>query len=447
VNQTWTKYLPSFLQQKLEGRHALQKAVGNTGWLFADQVVRMGVGLFVSVWVARYLGPDQYGALSYVLAFVSLFSPLVTLGLDSIVVRDIVKEPNNKEEILGSAFALKLAGGSATLLLSGGLIFFLRPKDSLTHLLVWIIASGTVFQAFDAIDFWFQSQMQAKFTIYARNAACLFVALIKVILILSAAPLVAFAWAALAEIILGAIGLIVVYRIRGFALASWKANYQRAKGLLKDSWPLILSGFAIYVQARIDQVMLGEMIGNAEVGQYSVAMRLIEVFGFIPMIISISIAPTITEAKLIGEQFFYNRLLNLYRIMFILFLLTSLPIFFFSEHLVVVVFGAAYKEAGVLLSLFAVRLFFTNFGVAKNLFITNENLFRYSMITAGVGAIVNLILNYLLIPIYASVGAIWAMIISFFITIFLLDIFFYRVRKNFIIMIEAVLTPWRVKLE
>jgi O-antigen/teichoic acid export membrane protein len=446
MNQTWTKYLPSFLQQKLEGRHVLQRAVGNTGWLFADQIIRMVVALLVGVWVARYLGPAQYGALSYVLAFVSLFSPLVTLGLDSIVVRNIVRDPDNKEKILGSAFALKLAGGVATFLLSGSLIFFLHPKDSLTHWLVWIIAAGTIFQAFDTIDFWFQSQMQAKYTVYARNASCIVVALIKVGLILSAAPLIAFAWAGLAEIILGAVGLVIAYKIRGFSLATWKASYQQVKGLLKDSWPLILSGIAIYVQARIDQVMLGDWIGNAEVGQYSVAMRLIEVFGFIPMVIHMSAGPVVTEAKVIGEEFYYNRLLNLYRIMFILFVVTALPIFAFSDKIIIFVFGSQYREAGVLLSLFAVRLFFTNMGIAKNLFITNENLFRYAMITAIIGSLFNLVLNYLLIPKYAAIGAIWAMIISFSVTIFFVDVFFTSLRKNLIIMIKAVLTPWKVRL-
>ena len=446
MNQTWTKYLPTFIQQKLEGRHVLQRALGNTGWLFADQIVRMGVGLFVGVWVARYLGPEKYGIINYALAFVALFSSLITLGLDSIVVRDIIKDPSNKEEILGSTFALKLIGGIATLLLSAVLIFLLRPVDTLTHRLVVIIAAGSIFQSFDTIDFWFQSQMQAKFIVFAKNAAFLLVALLKVALILLNASLIAFASAGLAEIALGAIGLVIVYNIRGSHLSQWKASYKCAVGLLKDSWPLILSGIAIFIQAKIDQVMLGDMIGNSEVGQYSVAMRLIEVFGFIPVVIHNSIAPAITEAKLIGEQFYYNRLLNLYRIMFILFLITAIPIFAFSEQIVVIVFGTEYRKAGILLSLFAVRLLFTNMGVAKNLFITNENLFRYSMVTAIIGSIVNLFLNYLLIPKFASVGAIWAMIISFAITIFFIDFFFADLRNNLRLMIEAMLTPWKVKL-
>ncbi len=447
MNQSWIKFLPDVIRIKIEGRHALQKAIGNTSWLFIDQVIRLGVGLLVGVWVARYLGPQQFGALSYALAFVSLFSSVVSLGLDSIVVRNIIKDPEHKEEILGSTFALKLIGGGATLLLSVGLIFLLRPADTLTRWLVAIIAAGMIFQAFDTIDFWFQSQMQAKFAVFAKNAAFLLMASVKIVLILLKASLIAFAWVGFAEVVLSAIGLIIAYKTRGLYLTKWTANYDRSLGLLKDSWPLILSGIAIFVQAKIDQVMLGDMIGDSEVGQYSVAMRLIEAFGFIPIIIHNSIAPAITEAKLIGERFYYNRLLNLYRIMFILFLVTAIPIFAFSEQIVIFVFGIQYQKAGSLLSLFAIRLFFANFGIAKNLFITNENLFRYSMIMAVIGALVNLTLNYILIPKYASVGAIWAMIISFAVTVFFVDLFFSSLRKNLRIMVEAMLTPWKVRLE
>ena len=167
---------------------------------------------------------------------------------------------------------------------------------------------------------------------------------------------------------------------------------------------------------------------------------------FIPMSIYISVAPVVTEAKLRGEKEFYERLLNLYRLMFILFILTAVPIFLFANQIVVVFFGAKYSPAGTLLALFSIRLFFTNFGVAKSLFIANENLFRYSLVTAVIGTLVNVILNYALIPRYASIGAIWATIASFAVTIFVVDIFYSKTRKNLRTMLVAIATPWRLKI-
>lgn len=425
----------------------LRKIISNTSWLFVDRILRMGVGLFVGIWVARYLGPEQFGLYNYAVAFVSLFSAFTTLGLDGIVVRDIVRDPACKDETLGSAFVLKLIGGTATLLLTLGTISLLRPDDGLTRWLVGITAAGLIFQAFDTIDLWFQSQVQSKYTVYAKNAVFMLITLVKIALINIQAPLIAFAWAGLVEIALGSLGLVMAYRVNRCYFRAWRVSFLRAKNLLSDSWPLILSSLAIYIQARIDQVMLGEMIGNSEVGQFSAAMKLIEVFGFVPMVIQSSIAPTITKAKTQSEALYYERLLNLYRLMFILFIVTAIPLICLSRQIVVALLGDEYKAAGVLLSLFAIRLFFANFGVAKGLFIANENLFRYSLVTAIVGSIVNIVLNYLLIPRYASVGSLWAMIISLFITIFFIDFFYFKVRENLRIMLKAIITPWQLNFK
>jgi len=446
VNESWTRYLPAFVRLRLEGRQTLQKVISNSGWLFADNILRLSVGLFINAWVARYLGPESFGRINYATAFVALFASFATLGLDSIVVRDIIRDPSCKLETLGSAFYLKLAGGVATLLMTFGSICLIRPAENITQWLVGIIAAGAIFQAFDTIGFWFQSQFHSKFTVYAKNSAFLFVAIFKVILIKIEAPLVAFAWAGLAEVAIGAIGLVITYRLVGNHISTWRANLTRSRKLLSDSWPLILSGVAIYIKARVDKVMLGEMVGDSEVGQYSVAMNLIEVFAFIPMVVQSSIAPAVTQAKIAGENQYYDCLLNLYRLMCLLFIVTAIPIFLFSTRMVVLVYGAEYHAAGVLLSLFAIRLFFANMGVAKSLFITNENLFRYSLLTAVSGSVINVALNYLLIPKYASVGAIWAMIVSFFITTFFIDIFYTDVRKNLKVMVEGILTPWKLRL-
>jgi len=446
MNHTWIKFLPHFVRTRLDGRHILQKVIANTGWLFLDQMLRMAVGLFVTVWVARYLGPEGFGILNYAIAFVALFSAFATMGLNSIVVRSIVNEPASTNETLGAAFVLKLFGGLCSLILAYTIISFMRPADTTTNWMVVIISAGMVFQAFDTIDLWFQSQLRSKYTVYAKNLAFLLASLGKIGLIIIKAPIIAFAWIGLFEVIGGSFGLIIAYRVNGHTLWQWRTNLNQAKKLLNDSWPLILSGLAIYIQAKIDHVMLGEMIGLDEVGQYSVAMRLIEVFGFMPIIICSSVGPSVTEAKALDEGMYYERLLNIYRLMFILFLVISVPVFIFSTPIVVTLFGADYRPAGELLAIFSIRLFFANFGVARSLFITNEGLFRYALITAVIGAAVNIALNYILIPVYASVGAVLSTILSFAATTFLVDVFYWRAKRNFWTMCRATVTPWQLKL-
>jgi PST family polysaccharide transporter len=154
----------------------LRQVLGNLAWLLTDQILQMALGLLVGVWVARYLGPEQFGILNYAIAFVSLFSSVATMGLGTLVVRDIARNPDCKEETLGTAFAIQFVGGIITLLLTVTVISVLNPNDSLTRWLVGIIAAGTIFQSFETINFWFQSQVQSKYTIVAKNSVSLLVA-------------------------------------------------------------------------------------------------------------------------------------------------------------------------------------------------------------------------------------------------------------------------------
>lgn len=214
---------------------------------------------------------------------------------------------------------------------------------------------------------------------------------------------------------------------------------------------MLIYGMALYVQARVDQVMikdlltrtLGEEAAYAEVGQYSVALRMIEALGFLPVIVQSTLSPTITKAKAVSHALYTDRLLNQYRLMFGLFLITAVPLYLLAEPIVVLVFGHEFAPAGALLALFAIRLFFTNMGTGKRSFITNEGLFRYSLFTAVVGVGLNIGINWLLIPEHHSIGAIWATIISFLVSIFALDLFFRRTRENLRLMMLGIVTFWK----
>ena len=200
------------------------------------------------------------------------------------------------------------------------------------------------------------------------------------------------------------------------------------------------------IQARIDQVMIKEMINTTEVGYYSAAIKLIEVFGFIPVMLKISLYPAILNSKIVSNEIYQDRLLNFYRLNFILFLAVAIPIFLFSEQIVLLLFGIQYQSVGILLSIMVIRLFFTNMGVARSAYILNENLMKFSLITMILGTITNIALNYLWIPWYGSKGAIIATIISFFVTIFLLDIFYSKTRNNVILQFNGIFTFYKLKV-
>ena len=421
-----------------------KKYFANTGWLFAGRIIQMAVGLFVGVYVARYLGPNQFGLLSYAMAFVGLFSTIASLGLDSIVVRELIKAPQKKNELLGTAFFLKIAGA---VLMFGAIIIGTQfsGNDNFTNLLIIIIASCYIFQAFSVIDLNFQATVKSRYVVQAQIVQLIISSIITLFLVWIKAPLLWFAVVGIISAIVLASGLVWNYLQSGEQIFVWKFKLATAKALLKDSWPLILAGVSLMIQARIDQVMLKQMVGDSEVGYYSVALRFIEAVAFVPLVLRSSLSPAIIKAKKISQNLYQNRLLNFYRLNFLLFLVVAIPIYFFAEKIVVLLFGIAYQPAGILLSLMAIRLFFANMGVARGQFILVENLFKYSLITMVLGTIANVSLNYFLIPDYKSTGAIIATIISFFITVFAVDIFYSKTRKNTLTMFKAIGTFYKVR--
>jgi len=429
----------SRISNRIEEHGQLRSIITNAGWLFIDKILRMGVGLVIGIWLARYLGVPDFGHLNYAIAFASLFSAIATLGLNGIVVRDLVRHPEQQKEILGSAFSLKLAAGCVTLILTLSAIWLLRPDDTLTHWLVGIIAAGMVFQAFDFIDLWFQSQVKSKFTVYAKSFAFLALSLVKVVLILNGASLIAFAWTGLAEVVIGTIGLTFAFLSTGNSFTGLKPRRQVALKLLGESWPLMLSGLAIMFYMRIDQVMLGEISGEQEVGLYSAALRLSEAWYIIPAVIISSIMPSLTRAHANPGEEYYRKLQKLFSLLARIAYLVALPMTLIATPLVTLLFGEQYSAAGPILSVHIWAALFVFLGVGMSPWILNEGLTRFSLFQAMAGAIVNVLLNLYLIPLYGGLGAAFSTLLSQMVATYFALALFKRTRKIFLIETRAIL--------
>lgn len=439
VNSFLVKILPISIRRRLGSRPNLQRAISNTGWLFADRILRLGVGLLVSVWVARYLEPQLFGVYSYALAYVGLFGFMSSLGLDSIVVRDIVRSPQDAGEILGTTFVLKLAGAVLLVALVIATIPVVRPNDPTSAALVGIIAAGTLFQAFDAVDLWFQSQVQSKYTVYARNAAFIVLSLVKIGLIQMRAPLIAFGWAGLAEVALGAMGLVTAYQATGHTMKHWKASLSRARLLLRASWPLILTSISIWIYMRIDQIMLGSMVDDRALGVYSVAVRLSEVWYFVPMTIVSSALPAIVRSKKIDERLYYDRLQRLFNLMAVLSYMIILPSTLLANTLINFLYGPSYSEASGMFIILIWAVLFVALGVARETWTVTEGFMRFSFATTVVGAITNVIFNIVFIPRWGAIAAAWATLAAQVVAVSLSTLIYAPTRRIFAMQAKALL--------
>ena len=412
----------------------------NTSWLLGEKILRMAVGLFVGIWVARYLGPEQYGLLSYAQSFVGLFTAIATLGLDGIVVRELVKDESRRDELIGTAFWLKLIGAFGVLLILAIVVNF-TSNDHYTNVLIFIIASATIFQSFNVIDMYFQSKVLSKYVVYANIISLFISSVVKISLILNKAPLIAFAWVVLFDSFVLACGYIYFYIKNNLTFNIQNLTFKRetAVNLLHDSWPLILSGIVVSIYMKIDQVMIKEMMDAEAVGRYAAAVRLSEAWYFIPMVISSSLFPAIINAKKQSEERYYARLQKLYDLMIWMAIAIALPMTFLSDWVIRFLYGEQYSQSGSVLMIHIWAGVFVGLGVVSSKWFVTENLQLLSMWRAFFGMLVNILLNIFLIPSYGIAGAAFATLASQIVAAYLFDVFSYKTRPMFYMKTKSLL--------
>ncbi len=400
----WLRSAPAFLRRRLEGRTNLLAVIHNTGWLFADKTMRMVMGVLVGAWVARYLGPSLYGELAYVLAFVAFFSVICQLGLDAVAIRDIARDEHAAPAILGTALRLRLITGFGAYGAAIGGMALLRPGDARAVVLTAIVAGTVVFQAVDTCDLWFQSQMQSRRTIAAKGVSYLVANGLKVLLILAQASLFAFAVVGLLEVALAAVALGVAYR-RFPAPSRWRWEPQWASQMMRESWPYLLAGLAISIYMRIDQVMLRGMVSEHELGIYSAALPVSTAWSFIPMAISVSVGPTIARRKQSDPVAYERAIAQLFSLMWWVMLPLSVAVALAAGPIVAFLYGDAYSASAGVIAIHVFANVPIALGIAQTTWIVNEKQNMISLYRTALGAVSNVILNLLLIPLHGALGA------------------------------------------
>ncbi|WP_258032102.1 flippase [Campylobacter concisus] len=427
----------------LKNHQGFMKYFKNTSWLFFEKILRMLVGLFVGIWVTRYLGPERFGLFSYAQSFVGLFAAIATLGLDGIVVREIVKDESKATELIGTAFYLKLMGAVVTLLVLVIATQF-TSNNRYTNLLVFIIASATIFQSFNVVDMYFQSKVLSKYAVFSNIISLFISSIVKITLILINAPLVAFAWAILFDSVVLAMGFIYFFlKYSTCEIKKIKFNKTIAISLLKDSWPLILSGVVISIYMKIDQVMIQEILGNEAVGQYAAATRLSEIWYFIPTILVSSLFPAVVNARKQSEELYYSRLQKLFDLVVWIAIAIALPMTFLSDIIVNMLYGEQYNQAASVLTIHIWASIFVFLGVASGQWFIAENLQLLAFWRTFCGMVTNIFLNLLLITKFGIKGVAIATLVSYMIAGFMFDFASYKLRRIFFMKLNTI-NPRRI---
>jgi O-antigen/teichoic acid export membrane protein len=409
------RLLPRLAYHRLIGdwnKDGFKKYFFNTGWMFLARVVAFVVSFFVIAVVARYLGPENLGKLSYAQSLVAIFSMFASLGLDQILYRELIANPKREKELLGTAALAKLLCGGATLIVTI-LTSLLIGGEPLLTWLVAIIALSFIFQPLGVVGHVFSARVRSKYPSYANIIGAFAIAFLKIVVVFFEEGLLYFAVIIAFEILLNSILLYWLYaKVFGGSLINWRVSFSTFKALLSDSWPLMFAGVTGYIYTRIDQVMLKHLIDATAVGLYEVAVRLTEPLSFIPGIIIGSLFPAIINARGADATEYRRRLRSLTTLCLGLSAGLAAIVFIFSAHIVELMFGSDFRESAAILRIY---VWSTVGSVAMalmyNYFIAEHRTYLHLIYTAG-GAVINVLLNMLLIPPLGASGAAYATLLT-----------------------------------
>ena len=284
------------LRQWLPWRFVLHPEAHNFVWLIADRGVRIVMALFVGTWSARYLGVLNFGLLNYSSAIVTIFAVVAPLGMDGLVVREIIRDRPTSGRWLGTAIGFRAGAAFICAALSMAAITLLRPGEKLTFAIVLTMAIGLIGQSLESGELLFQARIQMRSLVVPRLGLLLTINAIKVSLILAGLSVFWFAaLGALEHILSGLLTLALVRRALDHG-TRLQCEWQRGLRLFQESWPLLMAGFAVILYIKIGQIILGNVVGDTALGIYSAAIRVPEMTTFLPIILASSMLPGLVKS-------------------------------------------------------------------------------------------------------------------------------------------------------
>ena len=413
------------------------KIVKNTGWLVGGKIAQMALSLVVGALSARYLGPSNYGLINYGSALAAFFMSLCTLGINSVIVKELIDNPDEQGTALGSALLLRILSSFCSAVLVVAVSFVLDYGKWETIAVVALCSISLVFHAFDTLNYWFLSQYKSKITAIATFIAYVATATYKIILLVLGKSVFWFAFATSVDYIVLGIVLIIAYKKYGGT--KFRFSLQKGKAILGKSYHYILSGLMVSIYGQTDKLMLKHMLSNAEVGYYSTATAICTMWTFVLTAIIDSMYPAIVQSFKESKKEFEQRNRQLYAIVFYVVIVVSVGFLVLGDLVIKILYGAEYAPAAMPLKVITWYTAFSFLGVARNAWMVCNNKQKYLKYMYVPAIIINVAMNYLMIPLWGATGAAAASLITQICTSILLPLCIKDLRPNAKLMLEAII--------
>lgn len=407
----------------------------NAGWIIGCKIVQSLINLVIGLITARYLGPSNYGVISYVASVVAFALPLMQLGLKQTLVKEFIQAPDREGQILGTALTINIVSSIVCMIGSVSFVAFVDAGEKETILVCGLYSLTLLFQATEMTQYWFQSKLLSKYPSIATLCAYIAVALYKVYLLVTQKGVIWFAFSNVLDYFLISIILMLFYRKIGNQKLS--VNWAMGREMLSRSKYYIIPSLMVMIFQHTDRIMIKLMIDQTETGVYSAAITCIGISGFVFAAVIDSARPAILEAKKKDQAIYEKKVTQLYSVITFMSLAQGVVMTVLAKPIVLFLYGKQYSGAASILAVAVWYVTFAYYGSVRNIWILAEEKQKHLTGINVAGALANVALNFLLIPVWGAIGAALASLFTQFFTNVIIGFIFKPIRRNNYLMIKS----------
>lgn len=413
-----------------------KQVFNNAKWIVACKIVQSLLQLFVGMLCARYLGPSNYGLINYASSIVAFVTPLMKLGLDSTLVYELVQNPDKEGEIMGTSLLMNIVSSVVCIIGIVTFVSVVNAGDKVVIIVCVLYSLSLFFSALEMIQYWFQYKLLSKYASVVMLISYIFVSSYKIFLLISSKSVYWFALTNSIDFGIIGISLILLYIKKSSSRLTF--SRKRAAELFEKSKYYIFASLMIVVYHNTDHIMLTMMAGQKENGIYSAAITCAIVVQFVYTAIIDSYRPLILTSKKRNEHEYEKNMSGLYCVITYLTVMQSIAFTVLAGIIVNILYGAEYADAIPVLRIAVWYIVFSVMGTVRNVWILAEEKQKYLTVINFSGAVINIVLNFYLIPVYGACGAAAASLATQFLINFLLGFIIKPLRKNNILLLRGI---------
>lgn len=412
------------------------KNIANAGWIIGCKIIQALIGVIISMLTARYLGPSYFGVINYAAAVVAFVAPIAKLGLSHIVIQELVYSPNSEGKILGSSLVMSLISSLFCIIGVISFSFITNPHETETVIVCALYSTLLISYALEIIQYWFQAKLISKYTSIVSVIVYFLISIYKVILLFTKQSVYWFAVSnSIDHFIIGVI-LLIIYKKKSNQKLTFSFSY--AKNLFSKSKFFIVSSMMITIFAQIDKIMLNFMIGDTATGIYSAASACAGMTSFVFAAIIDSMRPTILECKKSSNAIYEKKMCQLYSVIIYMAMAQSVVMTVLAKPIVLILYGNEYMASVSTLQIVVWYTTFSYIGSVTSVWILAEDKQRYLWFINMSGALVNVLLNAIFIPLWGVEGAAVATVITQMFSNFIIGFVFKPIKRSNYLILNSI---------